>query len=118
MKKHRKRRFNRKFLLGIAGGLLLGLGAVSAGFAEDKAADVLVPVEIVHKVKAQETLWGICAKYHDMDVGHKYLLEFQEEVKASNPWLAKRHGQLQPGDTLKIVYIKKKPTSAATDADT
>ena len=114
-KKVRKRRLNRK-LASVACAVLLGIGAVSAGFYAEPPGE-LIPVEVVHVVKAQETLWGICATYYEKDVGGGYLLEYQEQVKAANPWLKDRHGQLQPGDELKISYKIKKPTSVGADMD-
>lgn len=110
------RRWNKMLLSGAACAMLLGSGVLSVGF--QSGAPDLVPVEAVHIVKPRETLWSICETFHEKDIGREtYLMEFRDEVIAANPWLTERHGQLQPGDTLHIVYYEKKPASAATDTD-
>ena len=106
----KKRRWNKKFLACVA---VLGFGYMMTGWH----SECEVPMEVLHTVKPQETLWGICEAYHEQEAGNLYMLEFKEEIIEKNPWLKEQQGQLQPGDVLHIPCHHKKSAPAASGAD-
>ena len=83
------------------------------------SGDDMVAVEEVHVVPPSETLWEIGQVYREKDSGRDvYLPEFLSEIMRLNPWLQESNGQISPGDTIKIVYYKKKePVSDAAETD-
>ena len=80
---------------------LVGIAAISIGLTSRPAADTHL-VEITYTVKPGDTLWGIVDKYQEIYAPDTYILDYKEEIMECNPGLRERHGQINPGDVIKI----------------
>ena len=99
----RYKRQERRIKKMIAVAFLLGAAAISVGLTrEDPAYSVQEYV-----VQPGDTLWGILEEYREKYAPDVYILEFREDVLDCNPGLRERHGQVQPGDVIKIKCKKE-----------
>ena len=93
----------------IAGCVIAGLATLFAGACnpwEDRRNAVLV--EEVYTVRPGDTIWGIAEEFCAKNTGTKrYILEYKEGVEENNPWLMERHGEIYPGDKIKVTYWVK-----------
>ena len=81
--------------------------ALSLGFADEGKNYELV--EEIYTVQRGDTLWTIGEEYVAKNThGSRYLLEFIEGIKQNNSALVKSHGQVEPGQKLRITYWVKK----------
>jgi len=91
--------------LAILGVILIAL--VGLGIREVIPKKPVRVITISHEVTPGETFWGVTEKYCRMDCRQKYLPEFQDEVRAINPVLVERQGQIKPGDVITIQYFEE-----------
>lgn len=102
----KKRSLKRLFLSGILiGSLVMGATAITA---QDYTIE-----HRFHKVKPNETLWGICQNFYDENnlKSEKYFLQFMYEVEQENEWLKETNYKIQPNDIIKIPHKKILRTS-------
>ena len=80
-------------------------GATVEPFAEGRNA---VLVEEVYTVRPGDTLWDIAEEYCAKNTGtRRYILEYKAGMEELNPWLVERHGEIYPGDEIKVTYWVK-----------
>lgn len=85
----------------IAGGLFLA-AVLSLGVADGHPWQL---VEETYTVQRNDTLWSIGEEYIQKNTyGRRYLPEFIEGIKQSNEELVESHGQVYPGQKLRITY--------------
>ena len=81
--------------------------ALSLGFADEGKNYELV--EEIYTVQRGDTLWTIGEEFMAKNTyGSRYLLELIEGIKQNNSALVKSHGQVEPGQKLRITYWVKK----------
>lgn len=103
----KRRRINKPFFIGSLMGFALGavcmFNTLSSGDWEE--------IKITHKVRPNETLWGICQTYYNENhlSNDVYFLQFMHDVEQENEWLKETNYKLQPNDIIKISYKKQKP---------
>lgn len=68
--------------------------------------DATLQVE-TYTVKSGDTFWNVTQIYRDKDARNLYIFDYQDEVRRLNPELADNKCQLQPGDVIKLHYVKK-----------
>ena len=96
----------------IGAGLFI-VAALSLGAADANPCEVMkeAPYELVEEiytVQKGDTLWTIGEEYMAKNTyGPRYLLEFIEGIKQNNEELVKSHGQVAPGQRLRITYWVK-----------
>lgn len=102
----KKRRLNKPFFIGSLIGFSLGIACMFNALSSD-----FEEIKISHKVRPNETLWGICQTYYNENNLSKdmYFLEFMHDVEQENEWLKETNYKLQPNDIVKISYKKQKP---------
>ena len=67
-----------------------------------------VLVEETYTVKSGDTLWDIAETYCAKNTGtRRYILEYKSGIEEMNPWLMERHGEIYPGDEIKVTYWVK-----------
>ena len=67
-----------------------------------------VLVEEVYVVKPGDTIWGIAEEYVAKNTAtRRYILEYKAGMEENNPWLMERHGEIYPGDKIKVTYWVK-----------
>ena len=67
-----------------------------------------VLVEEVYVVKPGDTIWGIAEEYVAKNTAtRRYILEYKAGMEENNPWLMERHGEIYPGDEIKVTYWVK-----------
>ena len=91
--------------LAILGVILIAL--VGLGIREVIPQKPVRVITISHEIKPGETFWEVTEYFCRLDCRQKYLPEFQDEVRAINPVLVERHGQLRPGDVITIQYFEE-----------
>ena len=70
-----------------------------------------VLVEEVYTVRPGDTIWGISEAYLRKNTGtRRYILEYKSGIEELNPWLVERHGEIYPGDEIKVTYWVKEET--------
>ena len=84
----------------------VGISAVlSLGAADGHDYHV---VEEVYTVQEGDTLWSIGEAFVEKNTyGQRYLPEFIEGIKQNNDFLVESHGQVEPGQKLRITYWVK-----------
>ena len=66
-------------------------------------------VEEVYVVQKGDTLWTIGEEYMEKNTyGRRYLPEFVQGIIQENDELVESHGQVEPGQKIKITYWVKK----------
>lgn len=92
----------------IAGCCIAGAAILCAGMAGYDDGKNAVLVEEVYVVKPGDTLWGISETYLRKNTGtRRYILEYKAGMEEMNPWLMERHGEIYPGDEIKVTYWVK-----------
>lgn len=110
-RKRMRQRKDRNIIRGLKraaiGAALCAVAALSLG-----AGDFHHPYEMVEEiytVQRGDTLWTIGEEYVAKNTHEsRYLLEFIEGIKQNNSALVKSHGQVEPGQKLRITYWVKK----------
>ena len=81
----------------------VGISAVLSLGAAD--GDDYRIVEEVYTVQEGDTLWSIGEAFVEKNTyGQRYLPEFIEGIKQNNEELVESHGQVEPGQKLRITY--------------
>ena len=84
----------------------VGISAVLSLGAAD--GDDYRVVEEVYTVQEGDTLWSIGEAFVEKNTyGQRYLPEFIEGIKQNNDFLVESHGQVEPGQKLRITYWVK-----------
>lgn len=79
--------------------------ALSLGAAD---GDDYRVVEDVYTVQEGDTLWSIGEAFVEKNTyGQRYLPEFIEGIKQNNDFLVESHGQVEPGQKLRVTYWVK-----------
>ena len=81
--------------------LVLALAATLCG-ASERPIQLADKAPVQHIVVPGDTLWGIVDRYRDLYAPDTYILDYKEEIMECNPGLRERHGQISPGDVIKI----------------
>ena len=81
----------------------LGIAAaLSLGAADSHPYRI---VEETYTVQKGDTLWTIGEEYMAKNTyGRRYLPEFIEGIKQNNDFLVESHGQVEPGQKIRITY--------------
>ncbi len=99
----RKKRLERRIKGFFASAVLIGAAVVFSGFYDGDQQ----LMEETYVVKKGDTLRHIAEQYLEKNTGgRRYILEFQEGIIENNPEL--QHGNIHPGQKLKITYWVKK----------
>lgn len=62
-------------------------------------------VEETYVVQDGDTLWSISERYLQKNTAsRRYILEFISDIEQDNPWLLRKHDQIEVGDKLHISY--------------
>ena len=95
----RYKRQEQRIKKGLLVAFVIGAAAVSIGLTESAEPEYKVKQ---YTVKPGDTLWGIVDKYQEIYAPDTYILDYKEEIMECNPGLRERHGQISPGDVIKI----------------
>lgn len=95
----RYKRQEQRIKKGLLVAFVIGAAAVSIGLTESTEPEYTVKE---YTVKPGDTLWGIVDKYQEIYAPDTYILDYKEEIMECNPGLRERHGQISPGDVIKI----------------
>ena len=105
-RKAMRQRKDRYIIRGIKkvaiGAALCAVAALSLGAADAHPYEL---VEEVYVVQSGDNLWSIGERFMGKNTyGHRYFPEFIEGIKQLNPELVEAHGQVEPGQRLRITY--------------
>lgn len=93
----------------LIGGAFIAAAALFSGAVnpwDDGRNAVLV--EETYVVRPGDTLWGIAEEYCAKNTAtRRYILEYKAGMEENNPWLMERHGEIYPGDEIKVTYWVK-----------
>ena len=94
-------KFALLFLVFLIAGIRLGV------YTERSLEPKTHTASTMYVVKDGDTLIDICYTYQQLDYRHPYILEFMDEVKELNPFLAERKNNIRAGDKIKIQYLER-----------
>ena len=95
----RYKRQEQRIKKGLLVAFVIGAAAASIGLTESAEPEYTVKE---YTVKPGDTLWDIVDKYQEIYAPDTYILDYKEEIMECNPGLRERHGQISPGDVIKI----------------
>ena len=100
----------REFLkAALVGGAFVAAAALCSGVCNpwDDGKNAVLVGE-VYTVRPGDTIWGIAEEFCAKNTGTKrYILEYKAGMEENNPWLMERHGEIYPGDEIKVTYWVK-----------
>lgn len=109
-RKRMRQRKDRNIIQGMKraaiGAALCAVAALSLGAADSRPYEF---VEETYVVQKGDTLWTIGEEYMAKNTyGRRYLPEFIQGIIQENDELVESHGQVEPGQKIKITYWVKK----------